>query len=134
LAFIWPFFNFQNLPFFETAYGQTWPLKIFLDLATLLLCMALSQHSLDSGFVFLSNPLPFVKWYPFHFPNMCDPILFNTFLLLSSSSLFDICFENLATKEPQLLLMMLKPLKQQHFDWIMVYIVLRSIDIDRLKP
>jgi len=25
LAFIWPFFIFQDLAFFESAYGQIWP-------------------------------------------------------------------------------------------------------------
>jgi len=35
LAFIWPFFIFPDLAFFETAYGQIWPFLIFLDLATL---------------------------------------------------------------------------------------------------
>jgi len=29
LAFIWPFVIFQDLAFFETAYGQIWPSKFF---------------------------------------------------------------------------------------------------------
>jgi hypothetical protein len=29
LAFIWPFFIFQDLAFFETAYGQIWPFNFF---------------------------------------------------------------------------------------------------------
>ncbi len=29
LAFIWPFFSFQNLAFFETANGQIWPFLFF---------------------------------------------------------------------------------------------------------
>jgi len=39
---IWPlfglFFIFQDLAFFETAYGQIWSFYFFFDLATLPLC------------------------------------------------------------------------------------------------
>jgi len=32
---MWPLFKFDNLAYFDTAYGQIWPFKAFVYLATL---------------------------------------------------------------------------------------------------